>query len=107
MNMKDFQSVYKSAGPFFYRMDKNLFRRAFFIDNPLIHIKDFVGDFLCKTHLMSDDHHGFNRLGELPDDGLDFSNHGRIQCGSRFIKENGFRIHGQCSGNGDTLLLTA
>ena len=56
---------------------------------------------------MGHDDHGHLLLRQFPDDLQDFPRQLRIQRGSRLVKEQDLRVHCQCPGNGNTLLLSA
>ena len=55
---------------------------------------------------MGNDHHRDTGLRQHADNRLYLADHTRVQGAGRLVKENDIRIHGECSGDGDTLLLS-
>ena len=83
------------------------FRIALFDDTAVIDKQQAVADLTGKPHLMGDDDHRHAFLCQLAHDIKDLADHLRVKRGRRFIKQHDLGLHGQCAGNGYTLLLSA
>ena len=104
---EDLDVADKAAGLFLFRMFKNLLRSPFLINDSLIHVEDPGRDLPGKFHLMGDDQHGHPLPGQVADDRQDFTDHGRVQGGCGFVKEQDFRLHGDRPHNCGALLLAS
>ena len=58
-----------------------------------------------EAHLVRHHHHCFALFRQLLHDAQHFANEFRIQRGSRFVKQQHFRLHRQRTGDRNTLLL--
>src|ERR1700682_5114698 len=76
-------------------------------DTPLIHEYDAMRDFARKAHFVRDHHHRHAFLGERHHDVKNFVDHFRIERRRRLVEKHANRVHGQCPGNCDALLLAA
>ncbi len=97
----------EGAGTLLHRIAQNLIRRPLFHHHTAIHEQDAICHFARKSHLMRDDQHRHMFSGELLHDGIDLVHQLGIECRSRFVEQHHFRLHGERTGNGHTLLLTA
>jgi len=66
-----------------------------------------VRNLACKAHFMGDHHHRHALIGQRPHDRQYFTNELWVECRSWLIKEDRARLHRQCAGDGDPLLLAS
>ena len=97
----------KQAGLFLFWIFKDFGRSSLFIDQPFIHVEDAAGHASGKIHFMRDDRHRHSFPGQAADDRQHFADHRGVQCGSRFVEQDDFGVHGQTPGDGDPLFLAA
>ena len=78
-----------------------------FTDNAVGNEEDTIGHVFGKAHFVGYDDHGHAAFGKLFHNGQYFAHHFGVQSTGRFIEEHDIGVHGQGTGNGHTLLLTA
>ena len=66
-----------------------------------------VGHVPGEGHLVGDDHHGHVLGGEVADDLQDLAGQLGVEGGGGLVEEQDLRLHGQRTGDGHALLLTA
>ena len=71
-----------------------------------VHEQDTGCNRTCKAHLMGDNHHGHTLVCELLHQVQNLTDHFRVKCRSRLVKQHHVRIHRQRTCDRDTLLLT-
>ena len=88
-------------------MIEDFLRCALFIDLSFIHIENLSSDFPDEFHVMRHNDHCRSALSQPFDRIFHFANHRGIQSAGRFIKQDDFRIHNQCTGDRNSLFLPA
>ena len=102
-----FQKALKEGlGPFFFWMFKDFLGCSLFGDNALVHKDDAVGNFLGKLHFVGDNQHGQACFGQGFHGFQNLANHFWVKGGSGFIKEHGFWVDREGSGDGYPLFLS-
>ncbi|MPN32429.1 hypothetical protein SDC9_179907 [bioreactor metagenome] len=86
MIMETAYPVNKGLGFFFSGFFKYLLWRAFFIDDPFIHIEHPGRDILGKFHLVGNNEHGHARFGQTANDRQNLAYHGGIKSRGRLVK---------------------
>ena len=71
-----------------------------------IHKDNPIGNLTGKTHFMGHAHHGHTITSQLNHHIKHFLNHFRVKRGGRLVKQHGYWVHRQSTGNRHTLLLT-
>ena len=100
-------AVHESLGGAMDRVLEDLLRGAVFVDDTFVHEEDAGAYVAGEAHLVGDDEHRQSFLGELAHDAEDLSDHGRVESGGGLVEEDGLRVHGERTGDGDPLLLSA
>ena len=72
-----------------------------------MHEENPVGDFAGEGHFMGDDDHGHAFFGEFFHSEKYFADEFGVEGGGGFVKKHDVGLHGEGSGNGDPLLLSA
>ena len=96
------------SGHFCFRIGEDFLHRTNFCQFPMIHNCHTVTYFFHHRHLMGNDYH--RQLQLLVYSFQKYQNllrNFRVQCAGGLITQKHLRIHGQCSGNGNTLPLPA
>ena len=92
---------------FTLRMREEFFGRGFFYDNAVFHVDDPVGYFSGEIHFVGDHEHGGSFVGQLSHNVQNLAGQSWVKGGGGLVEEDNFRIVGDCSCDGYTLLLTA
>ena len=100
-------AVDKSPGEFLLGMVEDLFGRTFFVDAAFVHVEHTGADVSGKRHFVGDDSHGHALLGEIFDNAEHFAHHGGVEGGGGFVEKDDFGVHGEATGYGHALLLSA
>ncbi len=89
------------------RGGEEFFGRRILEDLPVGHEDNPVGGTAGEAHLVSYDQHGHTALGQRRHDFQDLGDHFGVKRGGRFIEQHDLGFHGECTGDGDSLLLSA
>ena len=81
------------------------FGAAFLHDHTTIHKHNLIGDLTCKADLVRHAHHRHTLLGQGKHHIEHFAHQLGVKGGSRLVEQHDFRLHGQSTGDGHTLLL--
>ena len=76
-------------------------------DRAGIHEHQLLADLAGEGKLVRHDHHCHAGARQVAHDGKHVAHQLRIECGSRLVEQHQLRLHRQCPGNRDTLLLAA
>src|SRR6478672_3718920 len=94
-------------GPVRGRVREELLGGVLLDDRAVGHEHDAVRGGAGKAHLVGDDDHRHALLGEVDHHVEDLLDHLRVECGGRLVEEHHLRLHRQCTGDRDPLLLAA
>ena len=89
------------------RVAEDVLGLALFDDAAAVHEDDAVGYLAGEGHLVSDDDHRHPIRGQLAHHREDLTDEFGVQSRGRLVEEHELGLHGQRSGDGDPLLLTA
>ena len=78
-----------------------------FDHHALVHEDHLVGDLAGKGEFVGDHNHGHPGLGQGLHDVEHLADKFRVECRGRLVEEHELGLHGQCTGDGDPLLLAA
>ena len=87
---------------------KQFLRICYFHDIALVDNTDTIGDKADNRQVMGDEEIGnITFLLELLHQIQDLGTDGNVQCGNRLVSNNQLGLHNHCTGNTDSLTLTA
>jgi hypothetical protein len=89
------------------RVAEDLLRRAFLVNQALVHVEHAIGDIAGEVHLVGDDDHRHALACKAPDHRQHLAHHRGIERRGGLVEEDHLRLHREAAGNRHALLLAA